>query len=102
MVTQKGDVACVSKSLAMVTATQVWALLLLVNHLEPRQVAACKEAVQEIWEDGGRLGHQHEHCDCFQPKVTSEGEATLCTWQGQACCGKAWAASGLFLTSSKA
>lgn len=96
MVTQKDNVAYVSRSLAMVSATQVWAPLLLANHLETRQVAARRERVQEIWEGGCRLGRQHEHRDPFQPKVTSEGEAALCTWQGQACCGKAWAASGLF------
>lgn len=95
-VTQKDNVAYVSRSLAMVSATQVWAPLLLANHLETRQVAARRERVQEIWEGGCRLGRQHEHRDPFQPKVTSEGEAALCTWQGQACCGKAWAASGLF------
>lgn len=77
MVTQRDDVACVSRSLAMVTAAQVWAPLLLVNHLETRQVAACRESVREIWEGGCSLGRQHEHHDPFQPKVTSEGEATL-------------------------
>lgn len=42
MVTLKDNVACVSRNLAMVTTTQVWALL-FANHLETRQVAACRE-----------------------------------------------------------
>jgi len=100
--TQKDDVACVSRSLATVPATQVWVSFLLANHLETRQVTACKENVQEIWERGCSLGRQHEHCDPFQPKVTSEGEDALRTWQGQACCGKAQASSSLFFPSSKA
>lgn len=60
VVTQKDDVACVSRSLVMVTATQVWTLLLLGNHLENRRVAACRERVQEIWEGRWSLGHQQE------------------------------------------
>lgn len=77
MVTQKDDVACVSRSLATVTTMQVWAPLLVANHLETRQVVARRESIQEIREGGCRLGHQHEHRDLFQPKVTSEGEGAL-------------------------
>lgn len=77
MVSQRDNIACVSRSLATITAMQVRALLLLVNHLETRRVAACRESVQEIWEGGCSLEHQHEHCDPFHPKVTNEREATL-------------------------
>lgn len=93
----KDDVAGVSRSSTTVTAIQAWTLLLSGNHLGNRQVPACRERVQEIWEGEWSLGHQQEHRDCFQPKVTSEGEAAVHAWQGQACCGIIWAASGLFL-----